>query len=68
MTLNSQHQVNKNIDMQKNEKTNCFWLMSFLCVQEGLERVLPDDIHSVANHRLHISLTRASDRSNIIVR
>jgi len=36
-------------------------------LKEGLERVLPDDIHSVANHRLHISLTRASDRSNIIV-
>jgi len=36
-------------------------------LKEGLTRLLPDDIHLVANNKLYISITRAVDRKNIIV-
>jgi patatin-like phospholipase domain-containing protein 2 len=36
-------------------------------LKEGLERVLPADIHIRANNRLHISISKAANRQNIIV-
>nr|XP_054761773.1 LOW QUALITY PROTEIN: uncharacterized protein LOC129268222 [Lytechinus pictus] len=34
---------------------------------DGMERILPADIHKRASGRLHISLTRMSDRQNVMV-
>eukprot|EP00057_Strongylocentrotus_purpuratus_P002836 XP_003725356.1 PREDICTED: uncharacterized protein LOC582648 isoform X2 [Strongylocentrotus purpuratus] len=34
---------------------------------DGMERILPMDIHKRASGRLHISLTRMSDRQNVMV-
>lgn len=36
-------------------------------VEESLDRFLPDDIHLKATGRLHVSLTRVRDGSNVIV-
>lgn len=34
---------------------------------EGLSRVLPDNIHEVVQGRLHVSLTKVYDGTNILV-
>ena len=36
-------------------------------LEEGMRRILPEDIHRRASGRLYISLTRMSDRQNVIV-
>ena len=36
-------------------------------LKDGLEEFLPDNAHEIATGRLHISLTRVSDRKNVIV-
>ncbi len=43
---------------------------SFNIVQElrkGLDEFLPDNAHEICNGRLHVSLTRVSDRQSVIV-
>ncbi|KAH8266852.1 hypothetical protein KR026_005245, partial [Drosophila bipectinata] len=37
------------------------------CLLEGMQRRLPDDAHERVNGRLHISLTRVSDRRNVVM-
>lgn len=36
-------------------------------VRSALERGLPDDVHLIANGKLHISLTRVHDGANVII-
>ena len=36
-------------------------------LKDGLEEFLPDDAHIISSGRLHISLTRVSDRKNVMV-
>jgi len=36
-------------------------------LKEGWEKLLPDDIAEKASHKLHISMTKFSDRSNMLV-
>jgi len=36
-------------------------------LREAIDKFLPDDAHEIASGRLHISLTRVSDRRNILV-
>ncbi|KAH8317449.1 hypothetical protein KR074_005076, partial [Drosophila pseudoananassae] len=37
------------------------------CLLEGMQRRLPDDAHERVSGRLHISLTRVSDRRNVVM-
>ncbi|XP_017074495.1 LOW QUALITY PROTEIN: 1-acylglycerol-3-phosphate O-acyltransferase Pnpla3 [Drosophila eugracilis] len=37
------------------------------CLLEGMHRCLPEDAHQRVSGRLHISLTRVSDRSNVVM-
>ena len=36
-------------------------------LKEGLQRFLPDNAHEICSGRLHVSLTRVSDRKNVLV-
>ncbi|EDV29293.1 uncharacterized protein TRIADDRAFT_18195 [Trichoplax adhaerens] len=36
-------------------------------IEEALDRVFPDNAHQLANNKVHISLTRARDRQNILI-
>jgi len=36
-------------------------------LRRGLDKFLPDNAHEIASGRLHISLTRVSDKQNFIV-
>ena len=36
-------------------------------VREGLQGFLPENAHEIASGRLHVSLTRVSDRENVVV-
>ena len=36
-------------------------------MREGMEELLPDDIHLLVRDRLHISMTKVWDRSNLAV-
>ncbi|XP_064635021.1 patatin-like phospholipase domain-containing protein 2 [Lineus longissimus] len=36
-------------------------------LQDGIESILPPDAHKMCSGRLHISLTRVSDRKNLVV-
>ena len=36
-------------------------------LRDGLEEFLPEDAHVISTGRLHVSLTRVSDRKNVII-
>ncbi len=36
-------------------------------LRRGLNSFLPENAHKIANGRLHVSLTRVTDRENVIV-
>ena len=36
-------------------------------LRQALDKFLPDNAHEIASGRLHISLTRVSDKQNILV-
>ena len=36
-------------------------------LREGLDEFFPDNAHKIASGRLHVSMTRVSDRENVII-
>ena len=36
-------------------------------VKEGLDKLLPNDVHTIVNGKLHVSLTKVYDGQNMLV-